>query len=72
MSSRERWLTVEEQQERERLRRVAAAPDLSVSKQSFETKFAPAARQRKAEAAHERAGGRIRGMRGGTPTRKRF
>lgn len=54
MSSRERWLTVEEQQERERVRRKAAAPDLSISKQSFETKFAPAARQRKVEAAAAR------------------
>jgi hypothetical protein len=44
VSSRERWLTVEEQKERSKHQRKAAAPDLSASKQSFETTFAPASR----------------------------
>lgn len=64
---------MEEQQERERVHREAAAPDLSKSKQSFETRFAPAERQRKAEATARRGDSSQKaGMRRGkTPVRDR-
>lgn len=72
MSSRERWLTLEEQQQREKQGRKAYAPNLTTSKQSFSTTFAPAARERpqsKPRQQREKASGIS--ARGRTPTRRR-